>query len=96
LDLVSEMSRHWSQVKWSIEQTKLNEHYEAGLLKLNCDKASRLLNWRSSLNFSDTVRMTAEWYQLYYQNPAIIQSKSVEQISEYVEFAAGQGLQWTQ
>jgi CDP-glucose 4,6-dehydratase len=96
LDLVSEMSRHWSQVKWSIEQTKLNEHYEAGLLKLNCDKASRLLNWRSRLNFSDTVRMTAEWYQFYYQNPAIIQSKSAEQISEYVEFAAGQGLQWTQ
>ena len=34
-----------------------------GLLKLNCDKALMLIDWKSILGFEDTLRFTIEWYK---------------------------------
>ena len=36
--------------------------HEAGLLKLNCDKALSILKWKATLEYYDTVRFTNEWY----------------------------------
>ena len=40
--------------------------HEAGLLKLNCDKALSKIGWEPSLNFQETVRYTADWYKAFY------------------------------
>lgn len=94
-DLIEEMSGYWDNVRWSdVSQTRQHVH-EAGLLKLNCDKALCDLQWQPTLKFEDTVRMTVEWYKAYYQDPdASIAAVTTAQINEYVAFAQQRGIPW--
>lgn len=41
-----------------------NDHHEARLLQLNCDKAHQLLGWYPRWNVDKTLSATAEWYRL--------------------------------
>ena len=40
-----------------------SKFHEANLLKLNCDKALHLLDWRSTWDFDKTVLNTISWYK---------------------------------
>ena len=81
--LVDEMSRYWPLVKWDRSKEAKEVFYESGLLKLNCDKALHLLNWQAILSFSDTVRLTTEWYMHFYNNSESIAKVTDSQIIEY-------------
>ena len=90
------MALHWEQVRWQ-DVSGLNAGpYESGLLQLNCDKSLHYLQWHAVLGFEDTVRMTAEWYRSYYQQPTQIATVTDEQIAAYAELAKQQGLPWAQ
>ena len=96
LDLVKQMSLHWDKVKWEDLSSPENQLYESSLLKLNCDKALHLLNWRSVWNFSTTVQKTTEWYQKYYDNSQnSIIDFSILQINEYCNNAYNNNLKWS-
>jgi len=70
--------------------------HEAGLLKLNCDKALFYLQWKPVLNFVDTARFTGEWYNRFYnQKAAGMYDYTVQQIHEYESFASKKELAWT-
>ena len=74
-----------------------NTFHEAGLLKLNCDKALSQLDWRSVLDFEQTAIYTAEWYYQYYSNQGKdLYSFTAGQIGNYTENAVNKGLKWTQ
>ncbi|MDO8344180.1 MAG: CDP-glucose 4,6-dehydratase [Cellvibrio sp.] len=94
LALVQQMALHWEQVRWKDVSQLATGPYESGLLKLNCDKALHNLNWRAVMGFEDTVRMTAEWYRAYYQQPAQIVATTKAQIEAYTAIAMQQGLSW--
>lgn len=65
-EVIDEMAKHWDQVRWKdVSETQVHPH-EAGLLKLNCDKALLDLRWQPTLKFEETVRMTVEWYKNFY------------------------------
>jgi CDP-glucose 4,6-dehydratase len=96
LELVQEMSLHWSQVRWHDVSGAMVEPYESGLLKLNCDKALHHLQWHAVMGFEDTVRMTAEWYRSYYQRPSQIVETTNGQIATYIAIAKLRGLAWAQ
>jgi CDP-glucose 4,6-dehydratase len=83
LELVKAMSNHWKQVRWEDITTSGEQPYESGLLKLNCDKALHYLDWQATLSFTETVRMTAEWYRSYYENSSTIREVTLSQISKY-------------
>ncbi len=68
---------------------------EAGLLKLNCDKALFYLKWDATLNYHDTVRMTADWYSQYYCNQRELFKITNLQIEEYESIAVKRGSHWT-
>jgi CDP-glucose 4,6-dehydratase len=68
--------------------------YESGLLKLNCDKALHYLQWQAVLPFQETVRLTAEWYRSYYENPSTIRDVTLSQIQEYESYARDKGMMW--
>ena len=59
LELVKQMSRSWSEVRWAECEPQPSQFYESGLLKLNCDKALHFLNWHAVLDFEETVGLTA-------------------------------------
>ena len=83
LELVQAMSRHWEQASWEDISVSVEQPYESGLLKLNCDKALHYLGWQATLSFPETVRMTAEWYRSYYENSSTIREVTYAQIREY-------------
>ena len=96
LDVVKQMALDWDLVKWhDASQEIINKHHEAGLLKLNCDKALSLLNWKPTMSFVETVKMTSDWYKSYYKDPKLIYSKSIEQINLYSNLAKHRDANWT-
>ena len=83
LELVKEMSRSWSEVRWAECEPQPSEFYESGLLKLNCDKALHFLNWHAVLGFEETVALTADWYRSFYDEPSSIREVTNKQIDDY-------------
>ena len=96
-DLITEMTQYWPGAESKIQQDVDCNKSESTLLKLNCEKSHQFLQWRAVLDFSETVRMTGEWYQAFYneQQTSIIETTS-RQIQEYAEKAALSNLAWTQ
>ena len=88
-ELIYEMSKHWSNIKWNDVSDRQESLHEAGLLKLNCDKALHDLGWKSSLHFSDTVAFTVDWYKEFYKNKQqSMYAFSLKQIDKYIQIAA--------
>ena len=96
LELVQQMALHWEKVRWQDVSSSVAGPYESGLLKLNCDKSLHYLQWHAAMGFEDTVRMTAEWYRAYYQQPAHIAPTTNAQITAYTAIAKKRGLAWAQ
>jgi CDP-4-dehydro-6-deoxyglucose reductase, E1 len=48
------------------------EKHETKILKLDSSKAKSGLNWKPSLNISQTINWTFEWYKRYYNKENII------------------------
>ena len=96
-ELINEMSMFWDNVTWHDVSGKNNNLHEAGLLKLNCDKALADLNWISTLEFEDTVRMTVSWYKDYYQGTEgqSMYDFAISQINEYIGLAEKKGIEWS-
>ena len=94
-ELIEEMAVYWDHVRWNDTSKGLEHSHEAGLLKLNCDKALFDLNWQPTLNFGETVKMTIEWYKHYYQNSEqTMFDFTISQVEKYVELASSRGLSW--
>jgi len=93
-ELLSEMSLYWSDASWEVpEGCELGGH-EAKLLKLSCDKVLYYLNWKATLNFTETVSFTVDWYNKWYHGINIYKY-SVSQINEYCQIAERRGRSWT-
>jgi CDP-glucose 4,6-dehydratase len=84
-ELINNMMVFWDNVRWKDVSDSDNHVHEAGLLKLNCDKALMDLNWAATLNFDETVRFTVEWYREFYQgNSDSMRTMCEVQIQEYM------------
>ncbi len=96
-DLITDISQYWPEAKWEFKQEKDSNKTESTLLKLNCDKALQMLQWSAVLDFSETIRMTGNWYQIFYnQESTSIAATTSKQIEEYSEKATRLNLPWTQ
>lgn len=94
-DLINEMSKYWKNIKWKDISTTQKGFYEAGLLKLNCDKALLDLNWKPTLSFEETVNITTNWYKKYYSNPYdSMYEFTKQQIQKYTLLALERGNSW--
>jgi CDP-glucose 4,6-dehydratase len=87
LALVQELSTYWKNATWKVLEDNSGKKYESSLLKLNSGKALELLGWKATMNFEQTVKMTAEWYQNYYQKRIDVIMQSNQQIQEYIQFS---------
>jgi len=84
-ELIDKMARYWDKVQWNNVSEQSNHVHEAGLLKLNCDKALFHLDWTPTLDFEETIEMTVEWYKYYYQNQGqSMYDFTLGQIKEYI------------
>ena len=94
-ELIFEMAKCWGQVKWNDVSKARDQVYEAGLLKLNCDKSLFDLKWLPTLRFEETVQLTVEWYKEYYRNiENSMYDFSIKQIQEYTALAKERSINW--
>jgi CDP-glucose 4,6-dehydratase len=89
-DVVQMMHAHWDRIHFSVQQTGDHPH-EASLLKLDCSKSRKFLNWKGVWDTRTTFQKTVEWYRAYYEKKLVLTSFQME---EYVEAAAKDGLCW--
>ena len=83
LELVKTMGGHWKNISWKVMPKSRKKFYESELLRLNCNKAKKILKWKNILKFSETVKMVASWYRSYYDHPKNIDKITRKQIREY-------------
>jgi CDP-glucose 4,6-dehydratase len=97
LELLTDLSRYWSFAKPEdvYRVTADIPFHEAGLLKLNCDKALFHLKWESNLDYADCVKFVSEWYYGFYHGSKDGFSMTLDQIERYETKAANRGLVWT-
>ena len=95
--LLEDLSKYWDfeNAKNAFTVTDNILFHEAGLLKLNCDKALFHLKWQACMEYKDTIKFTSEWYYDYHKSNKNMFDKTVEQITEYENIAKIKGLTWT-
>lgn len=94
-ELINEMKKHWTNVSWLNATNNRDIHTEAGLLKLNCDKALFDLKWSPALNFEETVKFTVDWYRVFYgERDTDMYDFCVRQIKEYTKIACEKKIWW--
>lgn len=97
LELLGDLSRHWhfASPDQAYDVTGNIPFHEAGLLKLNCDKALFQLRWEANLNYETCVRLVSDWYYRYYREAADMHALTMAQIGEFEALATQRGLAWT-
>ena len=83
-ELLKEMQKHWPDVTWKDLSHADKEIYEAKLLRLNCKKAEKILNWKPILSFNETAKITVDWYKRFYDDEDML-NISLDQIKTYSE-----------
>ena len=96
LELLNELSQIWgySKTEDAYKVTDNLPFKEAGLLKLNCDKALSRLSWEASLDYKDTARFVGEWYKKYYSGSTELWDFSIGQIDQYENISKGKDICW--
>jgi CDP-glucose 4,6-dehydratase len=70
--------------KGTVEITGLqNQHHEAQLLQLSCDKAHQYLNWYPRWNVAKTLEMTSLWFKKAYFEKENVESITRAQLQDY-------------
>lgn len=80
-DLLEQISLSYPKAKW--KQINKKNIVESSLLKLNSEKAKKLLHWRCLLNFEETVKLTSDWY-ISQQNGLNMEKLTINQIESYI------------
>jgi len=97
LQLLEDLSKYWNfeDVSDAYNVTDNIPFHEAGLLKLNCDKALFHLKWEANLYYSECVKLVSEWYYSFYKMEEDMFELTSEQIAQYEKLAMERGLVWT-
>ena len=67
---------------------------EAGLLKLNCDKALFQMGWQPNLDYEETIALVGRWYGDFYRGNRDVRQLTAEQISRYEVLARERARSW--
>lgn len=90
-EVIERSKNIWDKIDYHIQESPKNFH-EAGLLKLDSNKARAKLNWESVWNLDETFRRTISWYKNYYETSQI---SSKEDLEAYIKAATVKKLAWT-
>lgn len=98
LELLTDLSNQWDflSAEDAYRVTDNIPFHEAGLLKLNCDKALFYLNWEANLSYKECVEMVGDWYYSFYKTEKNMYEMTLDQISKYEKLAMERGLVWSQ
>lgn len=92
-DVIEALATSWPGATYTVNPP-LGAVSEAGLLKLNCDKAATRLAWKPTLDFAETIRFTGDWYRGYYSAPSMAGARTLDQIQLYETLGRDRGMPW--
>lgn len=95
-DLLEDLSFYWG-FKTSEQAFLVTDNlpfHEAGLLKLNCDKALFHLKWEATLSYKECVKLVSDWYVNFYRSNTNFLTFTNQQIEEYQSIALSKGISW--
>lgn len=88
--LVQELAKHWPGAQHRVEAAKdAGTKKEMRMLRLNCEKAARVLHWQPVLDFAATAAWTADWYREFQRDPAAAREFTRQQIQSYEKLLQG-------
>ncbi|MDC0553788.1 CDP-glucose 4,6-dehydratase [Flavobacteriaceae bacterium] len=95
-ELLYDLSKNWKlKQEPSFLAEEPSDFHEAGLLKLNCDKALFYLKWLPTLDYNKLVEFTSTWYYNFYNAKMDMFKFTNSQIKEYGEIAKNKDIEWT-
>lgn len=96
VELLGDLSRQWgfTHPDQAYRVTADIPFHEAGLLKLNCDKALAHLQWEPNLEYAETIRLVGDWYTAFYRKRADMHALTLEQIATYERLGAERNRVW--
>lgn len=81
-EVVKKIIELWGEGSWSLDK---KEHpKESKILKLNCSKSNKKLNWKPKLKLNETLEMTVNWYKDYFNNKDLTRTTE-NQIERYLK-----------
>ena len=96
VNLLQDLGHHWG-FKSSEEAYEITSNipfHEAGLLKLNCDKALFHLKWESTLVYDETIHFVGDWYTAYYREKKDMYALTLAQLDKYETLASSRNRTW--
>lgn len=96
IELISDLSSYWNFSSSENVYDVISDvpFHEAGLLKLNCDKALFKLKWVPNLDYMECVKFVSEWYYDFYNKDFDIHEITLDQIHQYELIARNKNLIW--
>ena len=96
-EILEDMSVRWhfENSKEAYQITGNIKFYEAGLLKLNCDKALFHFQWKATLDYPNLLAFTSDWYYEFYKNKPDMFAYTKSQIEGYENLATLGNIGWT-
>lgn len=95
-ELLDAMTNRWTGAQWQVPKGCEHGGHEANLLKLSCDKVLFYLNWRTVLQFPETVAFTVDWYLTWHGSKQDMYAYTLSQIDHYCQLAWDRSLPWIQ
>jgi CDP-glucose 4,6-dehydratase len=98
VSLLTDLRRHWNPNSKG-DAYRITDNipfHEAGLLRLNCDKAAFQLKWEAVLSYAECIEMVGTWYSNFYcDSPQNTYELTISQIEQYEKSAAKRNLAWS-
>ena len=97
VELLGDLSHRWgfATTKEAYSVVDNIPFKEAGLLKLNCDKALFHLGWEPTLNYLETVDLISEWYGAFYKKSEVVNLTN-SQLEGYSKLAKARERKWAE
>ena len=95
-DILNDLSKYW-KIKDLTKAYKITDNikfHEAGLLKLNCDKALFHLKWLPTLSHEQLIEFTGSWYYNFYNEQMNMLDYTLNQLDRYEQIAVDKKIQW--
>ena len=83
ISVVKLMKKYWESVSWKLYKNNNKIVKESFLLRLNSQKAKKILKWKAVLTIKENIFLVANWYKNFYLNSKQAHKLTLSQINFY-------------
>ena len=81
IDLIKKFEKNWNKIKWKVVKERNNK--ESKLLRINSNKAMKILKRCCILYCEEMTKYLSDWYRFYYNKKSKMSEITIDQIKAY-------------